>query len=316
MKTIMIGAGGTATAWHLASVAKQHFPDSIRLLVSDINPPHLIPASQLADRFFQVPKISDPSYFDAMLTIFENEKVDVYVPLIDYDVYGFYRDHPSLERLGVYSTGVDLKTAEILKSKSKTADFLLEHGVCSPRTLDRDWLEKHSDDNVFVKPKNGFGSKDSVKVSAHEAIELLNDNPDLIAQELCTEPEVTVEVYNVDGNIRTMCRERIEVKAGVCTKAKVWCDQELHDLTISICRVFNMPSAFCYQVMKNSEKQWAVTDINPRMGAGTALCTAYGWSLARAALSHWSGRGDGIEHLQSHEKPKHVVRVFQEIVLD
>jgi hypothetical protein len=56
-KNILISAGGTATAWHLAFLVSEVFVTHFNLFVCDINPPYLIPTARLAQRFIQVPRI-------------------------------------------------------------------------------------------------------------------------------------------------------------------------------------------------------------------------------------------------------------------
>jgi hypothetical protein len=51
-KNILISAGGTATAWYLASLVAEKFTPYFQFFVCDINPPYLITAARLAQRFY------------------------------------------------------------------------------------------------------------------------------------------------------------------------------------------------------------------------------------------------------------------------
>jgi len=316
MKSILLTAGGTATTWHLASVIRTVFPGSFRTVICDINPPHLIPASILADQFHQVPPASDPSYRQVMLDVLQSESIDILVPLIDHDVYQFCADDPDLARTGTSSTGVASSTAECLRDKGKTSDFLERALIPVPRRISAEEFMDGDEEFYFAKPLAGFGSRGARKVARRAEDFASVDFSSTIVQELCEGPEVTVEVFNASGKIRTVCRERIETKAGVCTKARIWFDDELNDMAVRICTVLEMPVAFCFQVMRTRRLGWVVTDLNPRLGAGTALSTAYGWSLAAAALATW-GRldRDPEEFLKVRGTDTFVVRTFQEILM-
>ena len=172
------------------------------------------------------------------------------------------------------------------------------------------------DQKVFVKPEQGFGSHGARAVVVDDIAALLAREPGLLVQSMCYEPEITVEVFNRRGMIHSLCRERLETKAGVCTKARIWVDTALHSLSQRLCAVLDLPEAFCFQVMAGEDGTWLITDVNPRLGAGTALSTAYGWSLASAALACWGGIEYPMQFLHTRSGDVHVVRVFQERVMD
>jgi hypothetical protein len=66
--------------------------------------------------------------------------------------------------------------------------------------------------------------------------------------------------------------------------------------------------------MKNADSQWAITDINPRLGAGTALSSVCGWSLAAAVLANWGELPtDPLSYLQDFEGDRFAVRAFRDI---
>jgi carbamoylphosphate synthase large subunit len=250
-----------------------------------------------------------------MLNLFEENGIEIYVPLVDADVHCFPVDSSELVRRRIRSTGIQSSVSGIIRDKRALSSFLESQGICVPRTLSREQIGESPGGTLFVKPAEGFGSKGARPVSSDNALRALAEDPSLIVQELCGGPEVTVEVFNREG-VSSICRERIETKAGVCTKARVFADRDLHLLAERLCGVLDLPVAFCFQVMCRSDGEWAVTDLNPRLGAGTALSTAYGWSLASAALVCWGDLPfDPREFLKTASTDRYVVRVYQEQVL-
>lgn len=315
-KRILISAGGSAASWHLASLVNERFLSHFDLFVCDIHPHRLVPAAALTPHFFQVPRIDDPGYFRRMLTLFGNYAIDIFVPIIDSDLYTFPVDAPELAELGVRSTGVLAKTATIVRNKRVLSAFLESRGFRVPRTVTLEEVAARPGCRFFVKPEQGFGSHGAFAAESDEVLRRAAANPGLLIQEVCDRPEITVEVFNRE-TVLSLCRERIEVKAGVCTKARLFFDAGLHKIAERLCHSLDLPPAFCFQVMTDSDGHWAITDLNPRLGAGTALSTAYGWSLASAALVCYGELPlNPAQFLRTVPGDKYVARVYREMVLE
>jgi hypothetical protein len=136
----------------------------------------------------------------------------------------------------------------------------------------------------------------------------------MLVEEFCHGPEITIEIFNTKGLFSTICRERIETKGGVCTKARIFFDSNLQTLAKRICAVISLPPAICVQVMKNSNNTWVVTDVNPRLGAGTSMSSAYGWSLGSALFAYLLNR-DPRQWFTEQKKERYIVRTYQDIVM-
>lgn len=311
-KNILISAGGTATAWHLASLVCGRFRAYFNLFVCDINPAHLVASSALAAHYLQVPRTDATGYRADMLECFRKFDIDIYVPLVDADVYEFPADDPELASLGMCSTGVHSSAAAILRNKRSLSRHLHTLGIATPRTVSPEEITGATHERLFVKPEEGFGSKDARAASGEEIPRLLAREPKVLVQEYCSGPEITVEVFNASA-VLSICRERLEIKAGVCTKARIFFDDVLQAIAERLCAVLCLPLAFCFQVMRGASGDWVVTDLNPRLGAGTALSTAYGWSLASAGLVSWGKLPlDPLQFLKTSPGDRYVVRVYQE----
>jgi carbamoylphosphate synthase large subunit len=308
-RKILILGGGTATTWHLSKLIKEKFFDSFHLCIADINEKKLIPASTLCDSYFQLPPIADPFYYDFMLKLFEEEKIDVVVPLIDFDLLFFPKDNPDLLRLNILSTAPNQETISLFKSKSASSDYLHAKHIRVPRIYQKSEIE--SETNYFVKPDKGFGSKDA-RVEKGKDI-FFSDQ--FIVQEVLHRPEITVEIFKKDTIVKYICRERLDVKAGVSTKARFFDDKEIKGIIEQVSRFVDLPLASCVQFMKDTDNQWCLTDFNMRLGAGTALSSAAGFSIASAFLSVLAGKDNFIKHLKKIPKNSIVVRVYDEIVM-
>jgi len=249
-----------------------------------------------------------------MLNLFDDLRINVFLPLIDEEIFMFPKDDPELIGRGIISSGVPSKSVETLKSKAKWTKHLDSKGILVPMIFTDVNLPRET--FFYIKPVMGFGSRGSFKATYDKAFSYLG-NDSYIVQELCKEPEITVEVYNENSVVKSLCRERLEVKAGVCTKARIWHDPELDELAVKICSVMELPLAFCFQVMKNISGQFVVTDLNPRLGAGTSMSSRYGWQLASALLSYLAGKKeDRSKYFHLQVESKFVTRVYQDILMN
>ena len=89
--------------------------------------------------------------------------------------------------------------------------------------------------------------------------------------------EYTVECFNFNGNIRTITRERIASKAGVCTKTKIFNHIELEKIACDFAKKIKCPYCFNLQFMKNQNDEFVITDVNLRLAGGMSLSATAGW---------------------------------------
>lgn len=312
MKQVMILSGGTATAWHIAKVLKQYYSNCASLIVCDINPPQMVHTSILADRFFTVPPIRSPGYYEFMLSLMEQEKTDILVPLIDDDIQLFPRDNPDLAGKGIYSTAPFREIVLSLGNKEMLGEALHRIDVTTPQNF-KVPSELCPDRLYFLKDTVGCGSKGVQTVSGRDisAMQFLEGK---IIQEICRKPEITVDVVQDGGKVFTICRERIEIKLGVSTKCRLYYDPEIQGIMERIAAQVELPEVCCVQFMKNSEDKWCLIDFNLRSGGGTAMSAQAGFEAVRYAAAQWLGQPANEAWLHVPEKERYVVRAYREII--
>jgi carbamoyl-phosphate synthase large subunit len=252
----------------------------------DINPRHLVTASLLADHFSVVPPCATSEFPAALLRVIEECSIDTYMPLIDQEI----AIASDLRRNAQLPAKVELlapawEQAMLCLDKWKAAQWMQQQGIPTPKTALA--MDPFGREDYFLKPRAGFGSRGARTISMRELQLLSNDErQSSIIQEMCSGPEVTVDCYfdPLTQFLRVACRERLEVKSGVCTKARVFYDPPLADLGGRLARELQLAGSFCFQVMRGGE-QWLVTDLNARPGAGTAICAAVGLDFCAATLA-------------------------------
>lgn len=310
-KRILITAGGTEIAWHMCTVLKEHFAERVEIHIADTNPKELVASASLADRFHRVLPINADDYKTEMLHLLRDEKIEVMIPLIDRDFFVFPSDASELLELGVVSTGPCKKTVELLSDKYEMFCFFRECDIPTPEVY-TDGNKLDFDKKYIVKPRKGNGS---IGVRLKNGEQLKCSFPDIdeyIVQDVCDGREITAEVFSTPNRTEMFLRERIAVKAGVCTKTRYVVEPEIENIIHKLLKAADVPYATCIQLMFDKD-HWAITDCNMRIGAGSALATTYGFQLTRAFLATILDLPIKDEWFHVNRKIKTVLRMYQEI---
>lgn len=314
MKVIMLGAGGTGVSFAIISRIRATWGSQVKIILTDIYDEHLVAASILSDSFYKVPRACDPFFRKVISEIILKEKVKVYIPILNDEIIAAsYLQKDSA--FGDVDFWVSEKYVSCL-DKEFARSWLSDLGIRVPETVSEEKL-KAKDKLWFSKPRDGFGSKGTRIISSQQVIELSHEErSQVIIQELCDGPEVTVDSFWDSGKAigYAYCRERLEVKSGVCTKAKLFFDSELAYFAKVIGEALGQRGTICFQVMKNSSG-WVVTDLNLRPGAGTAMTCSAGFDVLSAAFACRVGEDytQYVKELKVKEE-FYIVRQYSEFV--
>ncbi len=284
--TVLIGAAGSGTSFALITRIRASYPET-KIVAIDSNPKHLVSSALFSDVYYQVPLVSDGNYLEMMSEILSREKATHFFPIINEEIAAAFS-------LASKNPDIDFVThggTAQLTDKSFQNSWLVSNGLPAPAIFSRAEALNRPDD-VFIKPMNGTGSKGARIISKLELQALTDDEiSGLMLQEICSAPEVTVDSFHDFESNRqyTYCRERIEVKSGVSTKARIFFDEEISLIAHKMARALNQNGTICFQVMK-SNTGWVITDLNLRSGAGTAMTVATGNDVLAAGFAVRSKR--------------------------
>jgi carbamoyl-phosphate synthase large subunit len=317
-RRLLLGTSGTGTTWGILSSLRERWGESVWVLASDMAPAHLTAAAALADAFVQVPAIDDHDFAETLLQTLTEEQITTYLPTYDSEIVLAAR----LRNQGLIDSGVliapPLWSAETCWDKLLCGQWLAEQGLPAPASdlIDRfPWHE----DGVFVKPRKGVGSKGARLLSTPEELSQFRATVEAeayVAQEALHGQEVTLDCFLApSGYSRVICRERIEVKSGVCTKARVFEDAALTELALDVGKGLELRGSYCLQVI-GKEDVWRITDVNPRTGAGTRISAALGLDFPAANLALAWGEDPGEVLDERLDRDRWVVRQYHEVILD
>jgi carbamoylphosphate synthase large subunit len=315
MRVVLLGAGGTGTSFAIASRLRAHWGEDVRLIITDSNPAHLVTTALLADLCVQVPYASDPGFQALLEDLIEREGVQTYIPILNDEIVLAARlqADPRFAHVDFWTSPLHAQCTD----KAFADSWLNSIGVRTPAMIPAGELA-HGEGPWFAKPRRGFGSRGAGVVHGADLRRLADAERDaLIVQELCRAPEVTVDSFHdaATGATHAYVRERIETKAGVCTKARLFRDAGLEVIAGAIGRALGQRGTICFQAMQGRDG-WAVTDLNLRSGAGTAMSCAAGFDVLAAAYACRLGE-DYARFLPPLEEGRsvYVTRQYAEFVM-
>ena len=306
---VLVLSAGLSSAFHFIKTIKKKFKNKFFIVAADINEEYMISACKFIDKFYKVPLSVSPDYYNIIIDIIKKEKIDYILPLLDKDRSLFYPQNEDLIKLNVKS----LSSSNFEFSKEEINKLLKLNGFKIPKEYKIN--ELCDNEKYFVKPKLGIGSIDAQILSKEQILSKYNNSGYLI-QEICKKPEITLECFYHNGRMSTVARERIEAKAGICSKAKVYKDKELENIAKKFIEKFKPNRFFNLQFMKNSKNEFVITDVNYRLAGAMGLSYEAGWDEVSALANIMMDKNDDeiFSSFKLNHSVQYVLRTYNNLV--
>ncbi len=288
-KTVLVTAAGTATAVNV--IKSLSALEGVRIVTTDSNPAQLIAApTRWQTTHYQVPLASDVEAFvDALSRIAKQESVDAIYPIHDQEILAVAQFRSRFNDT-VKTPALTAAAVQECNDKWKNFQKCRASGLPVPDTLLGSELTAQNFAAPMVrKPRRGVGSAGVRVVNAYDELRPDDLTEDVVFQSVCIKPEYTIDVLALDDYFGAVVRDRLETKAGVCVKARVFFDAELQALSQRVAAAFGLRGMFCFQVMTDPAGGYRIVDINPRCGGGTALTDACGYPIYATYFSDLLG---------------------------
>lgn len=237
----------------------------------------IAPAVYDADKFYQVPRMTDEGYIDVIFDICKKEKVNAILSLIDPELSLLAKYEKHFSDLGVKVIGSPYELCERSLDKIKMFNWLSSHGYkCAKSYVNIEEFYKDLNDGVikfpvFVKPVCGSASIAISKVNDCETVELLfKQNKNLMIQEFLNGQEIGADVYidMISGEVVSIfTKKKIVMRAGETDKAVSFKDDKLFDLI----EKFVLESGYKGQIdidIFEINGEYYISEVNPRFGGG------------------------------------------------
>jgi len=254
---------------------RQAFKGVGNIIATDMS--SLAPAVYEADKFYQVPCITDPRYIDIILDICKKEEIIAVLTLIDPELSLLAKNEDRFTEIGVQVVGSNYVLCERCLNKWDMFCWLEEQGFhCAKTYLDKEQffmdveLGKISYP-VFVKPICGSASISVAKAYDEETIEFLfSHGNDLMIQEFLDGQEIGADCYIdiISGEtVSIFTKKKLAMRAGETDKAVSFKDERLFDLI----QHFIKKSGFLGQIdidIFEVAGEYYFSEVNPRFGGG------------------------------------------------
>lgn len=235
----------------------------------------LAPASFVCDKKRKLPKISDPSYIDAIITACVEENIALIVPTIDTDLLLLARNKQLIEeKTNAKLLISDESIIEICRDKVKTQRFLEANCFLVPKLYEEEeLLFGDLKFPLFMKPKSGSSSINAFKIHTtnelHLYKQLINDP---MVQECIEGEEYTVDVFlDYSGQVITIVpRLRMATRSGEIAKGKIVKDKEIIKDVQRLMKVLKPIGHITVQLMKTA-RGIEYIEVNPRFGGGAPM---------------------------------------------
>ncbi|WP_079474163.1 ATP-grasp domain-containing protein [Marinococcus halophilus] len=299
----------------------QFFQDSINglniegsIIATDPDPG--APGLQQADRSYITPHQTDQNYLNAVLSICENEKIKMLIPLNDWEIAKFAEARHEFEKLGVRVFTPDASTVQAMRDKHQYRELLGRFGVAAPVSyLTVEEAAQGVEDQevnwpLIVKPRNGsasvgintVSSVEDMRFAYKQAVDAIKDSPiaddsgrspedNIVIQQVVDGEKYSVDVVNdLEGNyLTTLVLKQLEMRGGDVDKAVSVKDEELLEVGRKIGENLQHVGYINTDVFYDGHDYYVI-DINPRFGGGYALSHAAGANIPSAYLALAAGK--------------------------
>lgn len=253
------------------------------------------------------------------------EKIDVLIPTLDSELYGFVKLTPKLNEMGIKTF---LPTIEQLnfRAKDKLFDFSRKHDIKVPKNFlassMQDLYKLQSQMNFPVVIKGIFYDAYIVH-NFEEAMNAFRKLSYKWGLPIILQEYIKGEEYNVaalgDGTGEMIGAVPMK-KLYITDKGKAWAgitidDPELMDLSKKIINALQWRSGTELEFIKDNEtNEYYLLEINPRFPAWVYLAVAAGQNLPHALFE--LALGERVEKFKSYEIGKIFIRYSWDYITD
>jgi len=238
---------------------------------------NLAPAIYEADKYYIVPRMTDPGYLDVILDICKKEKITGVLSLIDPELSLLAENREKFEAVGTTVIGSSYDLCEMSLDKFEMYNWLAKNGYkCAKSYMDKDAFFADVEVGlisypVFVKPARGSASISISKAYDKETVELLFAHEDgLMIQEFLNGQEIGADVYidMVSHEIVSIfTKKKLKMRAGETDKAVSFKDKKLFDLIEDFVKKAGYNGQIDIDIF-DIDGEYYISEVNPRFGGG------------------------------------------------
>lgn len=275
MKPINILILSAGTRNKIVQYFKKTLGENGKVIATDMST--IAPAIYEADKYYIVPRITEPGYIDIILDICKKENISGVLSLIDPELSLLAENEDKFKNIGTTVIGSSYELCERALDKMQMFQWLRSHGYnCAKSYVDKneffaDVKTGKVNYPVFVKPVKGSASIAISKVFDNETADLLFDHSDnLMIQEYLDGQEIGADCYIdlLSGElVSVFTKKKIVMRAGETDKSVSFKDEKLFELI----KKFVNESGWRGQIdidIFEINGEYYISEVNPRFGGG------------------------------------------------
>lgn len=275
MKPINILILSVGTRNKIVQYFKKTLGENGKVIATDMST--IAPAIYEADKYYIVPRITEPGYIDIILDICKKENISGVLSLIDPELSLLAENEEKFKNIGTTVIGSSYELCERALDKMQMFQWLRSHGYnCAKSYVDKneffaDVKTGKANYPVFVKPVRGSASIAISKVFDNETVDLLFDHSDnLMIQEYLDGQEIGADCYIdlLSGElVSVFTKKKIVMRAGETDKSVSFKDEKLFELI----KKFVNESGWRGQIdidIFEINGEYHISEVNPRFGGG------------------------------------------------
>jgi carbamoyl-phosphate synthase large subunit len=275
MKPINILILSAGTRNKIIQYFKKTLGENGKVIATDMST--IAPAIYEADKYYIVPRITEPGYIDIILDICKKENISGVLSLIDPELSLLAENEEKFKNIGTTVIGSSYELCERALDKMQMFQWLRSHGYnCAKSYVDKneffaDVETGKANYPVFVKPVRGSASIAISKVFDNETVDLLFDHSDnLMIQEYLDGQEIGADCYIdlLSGElVSVFTKKKIVMRAGETDKSVSFKDEKLFELI----KKFVNESGWRGQIdidIFEINGEYHISEVNPRFGGG------------------------------------------------
>jgi carbamoyl-phosphate synthase large subunit len=274
------------------------------------------PALYAADRAYIVPRVTESDFVATIISIASKEHIGLLVPTIDPElpVYAAHKEE-IMRSSGAYPVISSPEVIDTCTDKYRFYRFLTSLSIATPLTWTADRaLDEARDFPLFVKPRCGFASVNTCRISDPEELAFfLRRHGDLIVQQCIAGKEYTIDLLSdFQGRVISIVpRERIEVRAGEVTRSRTEKNALIIDASKKIAESLGSTGPITLQCIVKGNVPYFF-EINPRVGGGLPASIAAGANTPEKLVR--MGLGERLRPVIGRFKENHFMMRYDDAI--
>jgi len=299
---LLTSIGATGAQCYIKALS----PDNFKII--GCNASSDTPFKGRVGNFYKIPLAEDPDFLNSLYKIIENEKIDLFVPIMESELY---RVKSELGESRAKVLGSKTEVLDTFQNKKRTYKFFKDKDIPYP--------ELYSSDNkkfpLILKPEKGMGSVGIYICKNDEEFDFYSKKINLEAyliQEFIEGDEYSIDCFlDKDSNVlATIPRKRLRIKGGLCSKTKTVEDSGLISDVRRLLSTSGIVGPCNVQAIKRDGKNH-FTEVNARIGGTFIASVRAGLEFNQYVLDFMENRNS--KPLERYEKDLVMTRYWEEV---